>query len=431
MNVTIPVRRVVAAFLGLVFTVVAFLVLNASFGGPGPSPKPGFVLVTRVTDAQNLVRKSLVMVRGVRVGEVTDVQVRGNRAVVRLAVENDLRLTRGTQARVAHRTAFGEAYVDLMPGARDGLAVPSGSQIRTVETVDADEALAVVGPKTREHARDLTVSLAKGLGGADSAARLRAAITAANRTTAELSTTARALRGQEDDLATLVSGGAAVMATLREHDTALTRVVSAGRSTGDALARRTREIQRTATSYAQVSREAEAAIAAAQPMLRDAEPRVRRLASRSADVRRGIEAAGPVVRQTAAVAAEAKPALAALLPMARRLGALTADLDALAEQAPATIANGMASLQWVTNRSLELSTAVAALRDVFDRGDSDGRWVHMFASLSLDQLLGYDSPCTAKDPSAFCVNPYPAPNETFDPKPYKKGQMERLVPFKP
>lgn len=104
-----------------IFTVLASVALGLAFFNYAKVPSMVGIGVYDVTvdfaDASGLYPKASVTYRGVRVGLVSDLEVRDNGAVATLRIDNDADIPAGSKAELHSTSAIGEQYVDLVPPA--------------------------------------------------------------------------------------------------------------------------------------------------------------------------------------------------------------------------------------------------------------------------------------------------------------------------
>ncbi|HEU5082712.1 MAG TPA: MlaD family protein [Acidimicrobiales bacterium] len=104
-------QRIVSGAIGLLLlTALVTVGIKASFG----AFEGGYELRgTFAAAGQGLNEGSSVAVRGVNVGEVTGIQLVDNEAVVRLRIDDGVRIPETAAAVIRPKTLFGEKYVDI------------------------------------------------------------------------------------------------------------------------------------------------------------------------------------------------------------------------------------------------------------------------------------------------------------------------------
>lgn len=126
------------AFISLL--ILGYLILRIEdfriFGGGGQRVDAVFDSVA------GLDNKATVRVAGVRVGRVDGIGLSGDRARVTLLLEQPLKLTEGTRARIANMGLLGDKYVELVPGPTDAPPLPPGAVLPGETPVGLDQAMA-------------------------------------------------------------------------------------------------------------------------------------------------------------------------------------------------------------------------------------------------------------------------------------------------
>ena len=87
-----------------------------------------------------------VRVLGLPAGEVTKVEVEGDRVLVELSIDSDVKVPKGARAQIVPQSLIGERYIQLSPAYVDGMdAMEDGEEIKdTIVPVEPDEALAAL-----------------------------------------------------------------------------------------------------------------------------------------------------------------------------------------------------------------------------------------------------------------------------------------------
>jgi phospholipid/cholesterol/gamma-HCH transport system substrate-binding protein len=170
-----------APSLGKVMTMVLFalscfgllLFLWISFGGPIPLRPKGYEVEVAFPEATQLGLEADVRVAGVTIGKVrakTIDPAHRNRTVATLEIDRRFApIARDARAILRQKTLLGETYVEMTPGnVRRAGAVPDGGFLadsRVAKTVELDEILNALDPRTRKSFRVWQQELARGLEG--------------------------------------------------------------------------------------------------------------------------------------------------------------------------------------------------------------------------------------------------------------------------
>ncbi|MEA2249569.1 MAG: phospholipid/cholesterol/gamma-HCH transport system substrate-binding protein [Solirubrobacteraceae bacterium] len=404
-------RAIVAVFLAV--TVLLFAVLGARFGGPSVDVGPVTRLHASVPDSQGLPAQADVLVRGVRVGRVTGVTLRGGRADVELALTEAPALHPDASLRIGAKTPLGEPFVDLRPGTAPGRLDPRRA-VAVVGSVEVDEALGVLAPRTRADLR----ALLRETGAGATAAGLAGTVVNLDRATSELRRLGTVLRGQDGDVAATIASGRAVLDELGAHDAALRGIVRDGTATLRAAGARPADLRAALGELPTILARTRATLDAAEPLLRHARPVVADVRAAARPLRGTLRAAVPALRDARALTAAlpglrhaADPVLAA----ARRL--LPVAGPAFARLGP-DLANVVPMVRYLAPRTDTISAWFANTSALGQNGDSKGRWARFLVMLD---------PATAlAAPGAPPGNAYTRPGDARDNQPYRAGDFPRL-----
>lgn len=431
MSTKINWRRLLPAIAGLLLAIVMIVGMNAAFGGPGSTPS-GYELRASLSDSRNLVKKSRVMIRGIRVGEVTSVKAGRTGADVTVTIdERYAPVPAGTRFRIGYRTVFAEPYIDIIAGPGGGDTLPSGATVPPASVAGPDETLALLDIRARRQLGNVSKEVARGLQDERSAERIAAWIDGLTAMTAEVRAVTTALRGQGDAIAELVNSSAVVLRTTSRHEADLRTIITSGREVTETLAGLTPELERSISAFAALTGDAEGALVVAAPLLAEAVPVMRRLVQDTADLRAATQQSGPVTRQARELLVDDVPATARVVrPLLGAAGRFARAFEPLARIMPTTVANAVPIARYLADYGPDIGGALAVISDTVSTGDDEGAWVRLFLPLDLDLLLGLDAPC---EPVAggLCSNPYPKPGHPLDPQPYERGSYQRRAPFTP
>jgi len=113
----------VGLFLLVGFAAIA--VLSVSLGGATYRGPGGLRLLATFDQVGGLKPRAPVVISGVKVGQVARIELDGDlRARVQLDVDERLELPSDTSASILTSGVLGDQYVELEPGAEDGLLQP-------------------------------------------------------------------------------------------------------------------------------------------------------------------------------------------------------------------------------------------------------------------------------------------------------------------
>lgn len=277
-------------------------------------------------------------VAGVRVGEISKVQLRDGRAVVSLALdrrklpEGDIRSD--AQLLIRPRTPLQDMTVEIDPGSPRAPRWPADAVLgisHSTPSVNLDEIVASLDTDTRAWLQ--TTFQASGLGLKDRGAALRAALKANAPTLAAARRVSTAVAGRRAELARAVHNLDRLAGALSHEDRGVQRLVTGGDATFRAFAAENAALRSGVAQLPATLDIAREALDAARPFARAAGPAFDALvpaakllpgALRQADplLRDGT----PALRQATRLTTAAAPVLHDAHPAVRDLGRATPDL---------------------------------------------------------------------------------------------------------
>ena len=158
--------------VGLLIAALLAVAVNLSFGLPFDlslfPPGQDYSVTAAFTDANAVSRGADVVIAGHTVGQVTGVEVSGNRATVTMRVSPHYApLHQFTTARIRYSTLLAQKYIEITP-VNGGAEIASGGAIRSDSTfspVDFDQFLSALDPQTRARLQTLIQQTGGGLEG--------------------------------------------------------------------------------------------------------------------------------------------------------------------------------------------------------------------------------------------------------------------------
>jgi phospholipid/cholesterol/gamma-HCH transport system substrate-binding protein len=277
-----------------------------------------------------------VRVSGVRVGDISKVDLKDGRAIVTMDLDQQYGelVHRDATALLRPKTGLKDMFVELQPG-HEGRPVPAGwtLPIRSTEPdVNPDEVLSALDADTRDYVRLLIDGAGRGLRGRSGdlrevlrrfepthrdIARVTSAVAERHRNLRRLVTSLDQLNGtlagRDDELAQLVDSSAAVFRAFAAEESNVGRAV---RDLPGTLSQTTSTLA-DVDAFAQVLRPAADHLRPAVRKLDDANRAVTPLAKEAAPILR--ESIRPFVRRS-------RPVVRSLRPSAQRLAQATPDL---------------------------------------------------------------------------------------------------------
>jgi phospholipid/cholesterol/gamma-HCH transport system substrate-binding protein len=272
-----------------------------------------------------------VNVAGVRVGQVSDVELRNGRGLLTLRIDPSKmsRLYPGTRATLVPNTPLKDMQVDLAPGEPTGRPLPSGSTIPladTQSTVDADEFTHALDADTRDYLQALITDVGVGLHGRGK--DLRGLLRSLGPTARQVRRITSLLASRRHELPGLVHNLSLLSTAAGSREADVTRVVQAGNATLGALASQDGALRSALTQLPGTLSAARTTLYHAAPFARSlrrtltavepAVPRLKRTLQSTPEAIRGLLGLpiGPLKRFTTAVG----PLGAQVRPAARDLG---------------------------------------------------------------------------------------------------------------
>jgi virulence factor Mce-like protein len=171
-----PVRAGWLTLAGVAIVLLLALAINLSFGLPLNlslfPPGEDYAVNAAFTDANGVNRGADVVIAGHTVGQVTEVQASGRRAVVSMRISPHYApLHQHTTARIRYSTLLAQKYIEITP-IDGGAEVNSGGTIasdNTASPVDFDQFLSALDPQTRARLQTLIQQAGGGLEGQQAA----------------------------------------------------------------------------------------------------------------------------------------------------------------------------------------------------------------------------------------------------------------------
>lgn len=380
----------------------ALLFLWTSFGGPVPLKAKGYRFDVLIPEAAQLATNADVRISGVDVGRVVVLSPAGNRTRATIEVDPEFApIPRRTRAILRSKTLLGETFVELAPG-RDvaGPNLPEGGSLpasAVAPTVELDEILRALDPRTRRNlqryvqagaqglrgrAADLSVALGELPGFVDEmdelAGTLDAQQAAVRRAMAGTGRVFDAISARDGDLRGLVTSGERTFGTLAARDDELADVFRR-------LPRFEREVSATLPPLTRLAERAAPTLERLAPAADELAPTLSSLRALSPDLRALMERVGPVVDASergvpalSSVLDALPPVLDDLQPFLRTLDPALRYLGRSRREVGSFLANVTAASQYRVKN--------------IERGGSDVNLVRIATLLSPEGLAFPDRP---------------------------------------
>lgn len=407
----------VVGFISVCALLFGYLWVN--MGGRLPVvSSDGYRVSFAAEDVDNLVYDSDVMVAGVKVGKVRELDEDAGKARVMLQIDDDaaLPLHEGAELRLRSKSLIEETYVEIVDG--DGAEIPDGGELPAdalVPSVQLDDVLASLDKDTRA---DLGAAL-RSLGAStdQTGDQIAETLTGLGNLGREGYDVLDALEAQSQDLERLVATSTEVLEAL---DTGQGRIVDLVEQAG-----------RLTSTTATQKQDIEATIRALPGVLATAQDATTSLSVLATDLRpiaKGVDAAAPSLSK----------ALTHLPATSRDLRGLLPSLDATIDKSPATLervpdlADNLVDIIPTTRATLadvnpmlafmqpygrDLAAFISNWNAMLANSDVNGHYLRIFPVLNEQSFKNLPLPLNrgVLDKS----NAYPAPGESVDPGPFE------------
>ena len=428
--------------------LITFLFLNSRFEGPDPTKlvRDPFQLTARFENTKKLPTKQPVLYKGISVGRVNAVEWDSEKkvAVVTFTMDGGFEVREDAAMQIGERSLLGDPYLNLTSRGSEGAPVlDSGDEIkRTTPSVDFDEALDFLDPEGRERVSSLIHTFAEGTSRPGNGERLNGTIGGTARTIRELRALTRELRGQEENIASLVRNSATVLETIGDREDSVRAIVGSGRATLDALASNTSSLDEAVAELPRVLDSGRRSLAAAEPLLREARPLVSELRALAPDLRFALEQRGPGSLE--GLTGDLVRTVDGLTPLRERAVPVLTELDSLLENLkPLTLAiapaarNLVPALGYLTPRVNGIAGLYALTAAGAENKDEVSNYLRAGFTFEPGEFSDVPTPAmcdaaTQDSPSnaGYCANAYPGPNDALDPQPFD-GTFPKLFPCDP
>ncbi|UTI66860.1 MlaD family protein [Paraconexibacter antarcticus] len=407
---------------------IVFVWLMGRFGGPSVSVGGSSYRVhVTVPDTEGLAKKSDVLTRGVKVGEVSAINIHGRTADIALSMLPRYRpIPAAARVRVGQKTLLGEAYVELTPPRRPGPSVPDGGRLAASSITDAvelDEALSAVGARARPAVRSSLGTFARGARSPVTSERLSATLGRLDGLTGQLRNLTSTLHGQSRTVAALVTDARPVLGELGDRQRQITDIVTAGRQTLAALGQRRTDLQ---TGLEQVPRTlvvARRSLVTLRPLLVEARPLLSDLRRAAPALTLALNDLRPVSTDAATVLARIGRLRRSADPVLKLAGPVIAEARPVARRLDPTLANLVPIVDYLEPRKKVLAAWFSQTAAFSQQGDAKGKFVRF--GIFVD-------PATASSGNGSSQgNAYPAPGDQASNAPYARGSYPQLRAYMP
>lgn len=213
-------------------------------------------------------------VAGVRVGDVTGVELQNGIAVVTFGIERKfLPIYKNATLLMRPRTGLKDMFFDLDPGTRSAGEIPEGGTVplaNTAPDVNLDEVLSALDGDTRAYLRLLIVGAGQGLDGqAKNLGKLLGGLGPLNR---DVNRVSKLVAERRQNLANLVHNLSVLTGAVGKHSQDITQFVDASNSALSAIAVQDPDVQRAVADLPGALAKTKDALTAATPFANELGP---------------------------------------------------------------------------------------------------------------------------------------------------------------
>jgi phospholipid/cholesterol/gamma-HCH transport system substrate-binding protein len=391
-----PARVLVMVVFALsCFGLLLFLWL--SFGGPVPLKPKGYRVQIAFPEATTLAQQADVRVAGVPIGKVRKVEVEdgGNRTLATVEIQRKFAPIRANATAILRqKTLLGETYVEMTSGSGTKM-LPEGGRLansKVADTVQLDEIFDALDPGTRKAFRDWQQDMAKGIQGRGR--DFNDALGTLPGFAADSSDVLAVLDPQEGAVQRLVKNTGVVFGALNENQQQLQNLITTGKQTFDATARRNDDLAEAIRIFPTFLDESKATLARVQRFSRDTDPLVQDLRPVARELRptlRDVKALSPDLQQFFVkldpVITASKTGLPATRDVLEGAEPLLAKLGPFLEQAN-PILEYLEASQWQVADFLSYGAAALAAK-TNSPGGGVGHYLRQFGPLGAESVAMY------------------------------------------
>jgi phospholipid/cholesterol/gamma-HCH transport system substrate-binding protein len=397
-------------------SAVLFIYLSGRFGGPTVRFSRPYLVSAYLPDSKDLAVRSDVLDRGVHVGQIEQIALRGERTFVTFSVERQYApIHRDARIQVAEKTLLGESFIALDPGSSSAPRLRSGATLPPAQvlpaSVEIDQALNALDPPAVAHLKGVLGTFARGAASPQTEPEVERTLEGLPQLTEQLRELAGNLQGQERYIADGVIDANAVLGELGRRQAQVADVVSGARATLAALAARAGALSAGMHQLPLLLATARRTLSDARPLLVSARPLLGELRIAAPPLATALDRLPLVASQADQLIlrlpgfdsvvlpflALAHPVLGVLAPTATLLGPALRNLVTVADFLSARRNTFTA---WFSNTA-----------GFSQSGDAKGKFARFFMFIER----GTSSGTRGGD---FETNPYTPPNDAYNDQPY-------------
>lgn len=420
-----PARRlyVVVAFVALCALTFGFLWINSGGKIPGVT-EAGYRTAVELPRADNVVYFADVMIAGVKVGKVQEVQELGDRARVVMEIEKSVApLHEGATVQVRAKSLIQESFLEIADGdgapLPDGAMLPAGSGKPTTQVYDVLKSLE---PETIDSLGSNLRSSAMATEG--SAESISAAVAGLGDLGREGRDALDALAAQSADLEELTGNATVLLAALDSRQGQIAQLVEESEVVTEVTADGAADIEAVMRNLPPVLTTA-----------RESSDDLRELSASLAPVARNLDVAAPdlnaaliELRPTAEDLRATMPALDGTLATAPatldRVPVLATNLRTVIPNAKTVLADVNPILGYLEPYGPEVAQFFVNFGETMSNGDSNGKWIYVAPIFNDQSFKGI--PVNTNIGPLDKFNPFPAPGSSVDPGREYQGPYPRV-----
>lgn len=409
---------VVGGFVALCCAIFGFLWVNS--GGRVPVlSSTGYQVTATMPRVANTVYFSDVMVSGVKVGKVRDVQEQGDRATVLMELDPSVApLHEGATFEVRSKSLIEESFISVTDGT--GPRVKDGHVFDIAQAkapVKLDDVLKSLDAPTRA---DLSSVLrSSGLATKDSRDEISAAVVGLGQLGREGRTALDALSEQSDDLTRLTKSSTQVLGALAERRAQLSSLVANAEAVTEVTAGQREDLADTIRALPPLMESAREGSDDLTTLARELDPVAADLRAASGD----LSGALAELPATSADLRDLLPSLDGVVDRApatlRKVPTLTDDVDALLPPTSTVLADLNPTLGYLEPYGRDLAAWFTNFSQTIATGDVNGRAFRVMALFNEQSLKGLPIDTNVGPLDKF--NPLPGAGTLNEPGPERQS----------
>ncbi len=152
--------------LFVLVALVALGYLSLRLGEETISPKKTYPVSAIFDDVSGLAPGATVKMAGVEIGRVSDIGLSGGKALVKMSIYKDVKITKDALATIRTEGVLGDRYIEIRQGKSNEVLKPGDFIARTQPPMDLETLITEVGPVVRD-VQAITRSLREAVEGSD------------------------------------------------------------------------------------------------------------------------------------------------------------------------------------------------------------------------------------------------------------------------